>query len=468
MDGPSQSTKRRLDTSLETPSLPAAKRARLSKTDLQQPAPKHPRASFLEDHVELTDTISEWLESIGSDREKRCRSDSYLHASSDDLISRNLTRSAPQMAYNRDADGYAVPPTPGPSYGSFAPSIAPSDDTGATPGSSRSSRALVEDPYYRDLNLASNHVYMRDPYDQFPEHVSSLVDHVRRSRDSPGPTFDHIRQDAKLTALETRGLDEPKVEKYFQSTIFYDPEEGDSLERSDRQPMSRHAVPNAGLQFKVSKPVPDMLYGYSRHHAFPQQQTQLISMGSEPMANTQGLIYPFFVIEFKGNGGDLWVATNQCLGGSASCVNLAERLNRQLKACKSSKVKPIDSTAFSIAMNGTEARLYVSWKHSDLDYYIQKVDSFLLQKPHDYIEFRKHVRNVIDWGKDTRLKEIRESLDTLLEESRKRTSEAAKSRPPPTKDLTSKSKRHKPPPSRKSSSSGHDTKQARSEPEDPY
>ena len=130
-------------------------------------------------------------------------------------------------------------------------------------------------------------------------------------------------------------------------------------------------------------------------------------------------MYPFFVIEFKGNGGDLWVAINQCLGGSASCVNIAERLNRQLKACKSSKVKPIDSTAFSIAMNGTEARLYVSWKHSDLDYYMQKVDSFLLQKPQDYIEFRKYVRNILDWGKDNRLKEIRESLDTLLEESRK-------------------------------------------------
>lgn len=249
--------------------------------------------------------------------------------------------------------------------------------------------------------------------------------------------------------------------------MFPKPGEEDDLRRSDRQPMSRHAVPNAGPQFKVGNPIPDMLYGYSRHHAFPDQQTQLISMGDEPVANNQGLIYPFFVIEFKGNGGDLWVATNQCLGGSASCVNIAERLNDQLRKCKSSKVKPVDSTAFSIAMNGTEARLYVSWKHSDLDYYMQKVDSFLLQKPQDYIEFRKHVKNIIDWGKDNRLKEIRESLDTLLEESRKRTSEAAKSRPPPTKDSTSKSKKHKPPPSRKGNSGGHDTEQARSE-QDPY
>ncbi|KAI1147879.1 hypothetical protein F4825DRAFT_436020 [Nemania diffusa] len=470
MDGPSQSTKRRLDTNLETPSLPQPKRARLSKTDLQQPAPKHPRASFLEDHVELTDTISEWLESIGSDREKRCRSDSYLHASSDDPISRNLTRSAPQMAYNRDADGYAVPPTPGLSYGSFAPSIAPSDDTGATSGSGRSSRALVEDPYYRDQNLAFNHVYMRPRYEPFPEHIANVVDYARKKRDSLGPSPDDVYQDTALDALERRGLDEPEVEDYFRDRVFPKPGEEDDLRRSDRQPMSRHVVPNVGPQFRVSNPIPDMLYGYGRHHAFPGQQTQLISMGNEMngTANNQSLMYPFFVIEFKGNGEDLWVATNQCLGGSASCINIAERLNDQLRKCKSSKVKPVDSTAFSIAMNGTEARLYVSWKHSDLDYYMQKVKSFLLQDPEHYIEFRKHVKNIIDWGKDKRLKEIRESLDTLLEESRKRTSEAAKSRPPPTKDSTSKSKRHKPPPSRKSSSSGHDTKQARSEPEDPY
>ncbi|KAK3332067.1 hypothetical protein B0T19DRAFT_397868 [Cercophora scortea] len=461
MDGPPQSTKRRLDTNLETPSLPAAKRARLFETNLQQPAPKRPRASFLEDHVGPTDAIFEWLESVGSDREKRCRSDSYLHHSSDNPISRDLARSAPQMAYNRDADGFAVPPSPNSYSGLFAPLIAPSDDTGVTPRSSGSSRVLVENPFYRDRNLAASGIYMRYRDEPFPEHIANVVDTVRKRRDSLGPSPDDVYRDRALGALEMRGLDEPKVEKYFQSTVFYDPEEGDSLERSDRQPMSRNVVPSsADTKLRVSNPIPDMLYGYSRHHAFPNQQTQLISMAGEMdgTANNQSLMYPFFAIEFKGNGGDLWIATNQCLGGSASCVNIAERLNDQLRKCKSSKAKLIDSTAFSIAMNGTEARLYVSWKHSDLDYYMQK----------DYIEFRKHVKNIIDWGKDKRLEDIRESLNTLLEESRKRASEAAKSRPPPTQDWTSTSKQHKPPPSREGSSSKHDTEQAQSEQVDPY
>ncbi len=106
-------------------------------------------------------------------------------------------------------------------------------------------------------------------------------------------------------------------------------------------------------------------------------------MGPEMVANNQyqGLLYPFFVVEFKGEGGSLWVATNQCLGGSVACVNVAELLNRQLRECNSDKIQQIDSAAFSIAMNGSEARLYISWKHDELAYHMANVKSFLLQDP---------------------------------------------------------------------------------------
>ena len=152
--------------------------------------------------------------------------------------------------------------------------------------------------------------------------------------------------------------------------------------------------------------------------------------------------------------GSLWVATNQCLGGSASCVNIAERLNRQLRQCDNQEIKPIDSAAFSIAMNGTEARLYISWKHNELDYYVRKVDSFLLQKDRDYIDFRKHMLNIIDWGKGKRLKQIRDSLDILVEENRKTASQQAKSRPPPTDD-SANSKSYKRKNSRKGKTFDH-------------
>ena len=261
------------------------------------------------------------------------------------------------------------------------------------------------------------------------------------------------------------GTAKPTVKNYFKVNTFSDPEKSDSLRCIDKNPMAKRVVPDVvGSKLTVSTPVSDILYRYNRPGAFPQQQTQLRSMGNKMVANNQGLLYPFFVIEFKADGpggsGSMWVATNQCLGGSASCVNIAERLNRQLRQCKNKNVRLVDSAAFSIAMNGTEARLYVSWKHDELKYYTQKVDSFLLQKPKDYVDFRKRVRNTIDWGKDKRLKEIQDSLNSLLEESRKTASQLAKSRPPPSSGDSASSNSQK----RKSSSSRGP--KARSVPED--
>lgn len=82
------------------------------------------------------------------------------------------------------------------------------------------------------------------------------------------------------------------------------------------------------------------------------------------IANIEELLYPSFVVEFMGDGpsgaGSLWVATNQCLGGSTSCVKIAERLNDRLQQCNSSEIMPFNSAAFNIALSGTEAQLYIS------------------------------------------------------------------------------------------------------------
>ncbi|KUI64957.1 hypothetical protein VM1G_00573 [Cytospora mali] len=100
--------------------------------------------------------------------------------------------------------------------------------------------------------------------------------------------------------------------------------------------------------------------------------------------------------KFKGAHGTLWVAENQCLGCAASCVNIAERLKRQLQQCGADAVQPLNSTMFSIAMDNSQARLYVSWRDDDLNYFMQYIGGFLLQRPEDYIESRKQVRNIFD------------------------------------------------------------------------
>ncbi|KAH7322494.1 hypothetical protein B0I35DRAFT_476442 [Stachybotrys elegans] len=467
--GAATSKRRQIDEIHQTP----AKRARLSKANqarphallegqtpaLQHPKPKPRYASFFDAFVDPPQPcpgadsehslILEWLESVGSDRDTRCRSDSHLNPV-DDKPPRRFTRSAPEMGSRRDADGFMAPMIPA-STGSRsrsrsqayadgrsdAPSDAPSDVTGSSSGPS--ARSLVENPNYRRINLAANHVSLRLPSEGLPDEIASLVDNMRQNRASPGPSLEHVRQDSDLAALQWMGAGESQVDEYCRNNIFPSTRTTETLRRSDRQPMTRRSVPSAGSAQKVSTPVPGMLYGYNPQNAFPQQQTQMLSMGAEMVATNEpaGLLYPFFVIEFKGDGGSMWVATNQCLGGSASCVHIAEKLNERLRQCETGMPCLISSAAFSIATNGTEARLYISWKHDKQEYRMANVDSFLLQDPEHYIKFRNYVRNIIGWGREERLEGIRKSLDTLLEAGQKRTSAAAKPRIPPSADTAS-------------------------------
>ncbi len=318
------------------------------------------------------------------------------------------------------------------------PSVAP----GSSTSSSSRSKPLVELPEYRDENLAANHIFFSDALQPYPEHISGLLDDVRRDRSSPGPSPYEVRQNMWLQDLAKNGAEETEVERYFHTNIFPNPTSRDILMRRDRTQMFRNNIPTSESKLTVSAPVPDTLYGYSRH-AFSQQGIQLASLGSTMKANASGLLCPFFVIEFKGDGGSMLVATNQCLGAAASCVNIAERLKSQLKDSKSAHVREIDSAAFSIAMNGTDARLHVSWKQDELNYYMRTVETFSLQRADNYREFRKYVRNIVDWGIDRRLKAIQKSMDAYLEETRNAASEQAKSRPPPSAASLSSNKRLK-------------------------
>ncbi len=425
------------------------------QTAVLQPKPKRSYASFLRDFAdsvnprlcpesapESVDTfVSAWLESLGSDHESRCKSDSHLHLPDDDPVPRKLARSVPDIPYTMSTDGLNVPEA-----SDFAGASEQTTDVESTAvadftsssGSSESN--LIEDPMYREVNLASNNIYLRSSREPCPEHIAELINHVRHDRGSPPPTFDQVWQDRTLEWLAT-GAGEPGVERAFQNRIFPSCEPGSNagveiLSRADRLPMAKQVVPNARSVFKVSSPVPDMLYGYSRTGAFARaQQGQINSMGRTLVANGQNLICPFFAVEFIGDGpsgnGSLWVATNECIGDSVTCVNIVELLNHDLARIRSDDVKPINSAAFSIAMSGTEARLFITWKQDDLTYYMMNVDSFLLQRPVDYVEFRKVVLNIIDWGKHHRLKEIQDALDAFMEASRKKASQAAKARRPP-------------------------------------
>ena len=151
-----------------------------------------------------------------------------------------LIKSALNIEYRRDSNGFALLPTSAStkscSYRADAEDdlqvsgygllVAPSDSSGASAGSSR--KSLVENPYYRDNNLAENNIYMRSFYEEFPVDIAGLVDHVRRNRDSLGVSPDQVKQNTRLERLEM-GTGEPDVDRYFYAHVFPDPEPTDIL-----------------------------------------------------------------------------------------------------------------------------------------------------------------------------------------------------------------------------------------------
>ncbi|MCJ1467512.1 hypothetical protein MMC07_006137 [Pseudocyphellaria aurata] len=434
---------------------------------IQQPKSltrKRPYISFLTDTVDqpwsprpkryrpesVDRFVTQWVESVSgpeSYRERHCRSDSLLNHPDGDFISRRLTQSVPNMVNNCDAEGSTVPTTPESAVSrsnlqSFEPSdAATSADVTSDAYTTKSKKHLVEDQSYRSVNLDLNNIFMRSKREEFPEHISDLINLVSRGRNSPEPSFDPEQED-ELEEL-ARGAPETEVQTYFHKWIFSGSK--NLLHCSDRMPMANHAVPSTCKQHKVSNPKPDLLFGYKRNLALPQHRL-LGPLSKEMTATSSNQAYPFLLIEFKADSpsgnGSLLVATNQCLGGAASCVNLVERLNDRLKACKDDENRPLNSAAFSVAMNGTEARLFISWKH-DVNYYLQDVRGFLLSEADHYLLFRKYMRNILDWGKDDRLNQIRESLDKLLEENRKMATAISKSRSSPSDDESGRNSKAK-------------------------
>ncbi|KIH87117.1 hypothetical protein SPBR_04923 [Sporothrix brasiliensis 5110] len=427
-------------------------------TDLLETPLHHPRPNRLPSPLAhpldpLDAFVSQWLQTVGSsERQRNCRSASSRSPLRDEeqtkLVEEKATaydkvkdtpkrpRSAPPDLSRKDADGYTIPQIPE----SWAHST---DRSRKGPGSVYTGdsslpsgpRIRVDDADYRDV-LEHNNIHFRDDWEPLPDHVETLVARMRKKRDSPGPTEDEVLRDRDRQTL-VRGTGEPRVAAYYTRTMFPVAGAADVLQASARMPMNRRVVPFAadgprgtdalGLRApRYCTPTPDLLYGYNSANAFPDEdhRTHLFYTDHEVRATNEPdtLVYPFLVVEFKGVDGNMLVADNQCLGGTATCISLAETLNRQLRAFSrdAQVIHAVESSAFSIAMNGADARLYVSWTHGDRVYYTQTVQVFHMGRPDHYLDFRRMVRNIIDWGRNDRLRAVRQSLDAILEETRKR------------------------------------------------
>ncbi|CCT71090.1 uncharacterized protein FFUJ_08865 [Fusarium fujikuroi IMI 58289] len=267
-----------------------------------------PRPSYLE-------KIGNWLEDIyPQDLRKISRSDCFILDQNSESVLQERSHSAPAiMAGRKNVTGRAVTfdlafsqksslkrSTPGFTSKEGGPSIDPTPTIypTTTGTANRSNGPLVESALYRDCNLALNNILLLNSRTELPPHLSALVESLKKGRSSPEP----IPQDNDdLYAMEA-GASEPKVEEFVRNNIIPPSSSTDKIQRSDRVFVSRSVIPITNPYARISVPVPDLLYGY-RFSAFEHgQQMQIATYGNFAFANSEGLTFPFFAVEFKGDG----------------------------------------------------------------------------------------------------------------------------------------------------------------------
>ncbi|CAK7234491.1 hypothetical protein SCUCBS95973_008955 [Sporothrix curviconia] len=128
--------------------------------------------------------------------------------------------------------------------------------------------------------------------------------------------------------------------------------------------------------------------------------------------------------EFKGLGGDVVAATNQCAGTMAACLVIVDQLNRKLKEINDSNANQsgrlpaplVDNIVYGAISNGADAAIFVGYigeREGMQKYFIHRVENFYMLMPGHMSTFRKHVRNILEWGKTTRRAAICAALEVV-------------------------------------------------------
>lgn len=230
------------------------------------------------------------------------------------------------------------------------------------------------------------------------------------------------------------GCDESALARYVEKTV-QNRDDYDGMKVSHNTLMCGDWVPSKTTTFRISQPKPDSLYGYQLSTFEQHHKLSLSDMHKSLRSNNDNLILPFLTIEYKGDGpashGSIWAAENQCFGASAASINVAAKLNEALEeaARYPGPVQRLDNAVFSVAMDNHSATLFISWQ-TDLNVFSSRVKSFAMLEADQFIEFRRYVRNIVDWGMNKRLENIRGCLDVLIEEKRLQTASTVKNGSP--------------------------------------
>ncbi|KAI1125650.1 hypothetical protein F5Y10DRAFT_267857 [Nemania abortiva] len=319
----------------------------------------------------------------------------------------------------------------------------------------------TKDPFYYQLILCSSNIEILGLNSEYrpPAAVSAQLESLKKPSSLPGLSPKFIKGFRAILGGLQMGDDEAALTELMMNILpSYSPIEQDN--RGDPSTylnnttgliytlqalMLRHLVPPL-----VVIPKPDRIYGYSYRPwdtVFNDtQRAMLLRLQDDSgnylaIANDKGLCFPFFIIELKGQG-KIWAAANQIAGGCFASLRSVQSINMALEAVRSenppsspsrtrgrgrtrrgTRSRPtthplaVDNFVYGLSANSTIAHLYIAWHCKNSNggdgCKILEIENFMLRRENELNLLWARIRNILDWGKGTRLQQVRKALDGL-------------------------------------------------------
>ncbi|KAK7976318.1 hypothetical protein PG989_014781 [Apiospora arundinis] len=295
-----------------------------------------------------------------------------------------------------------------------------------TTATTSSTPQLVKKTDYRTINLKENNIKYVYPGEApfLPEPVAVDCDTAKGCNIKVEAWWRYRLHRAVIRRCHEGGRNESELQRWFATRVsdMFDETCGLELESVENGPFLAEYFPWSNAVAPVSLPKPDIIYGYTlRGMGSHFSDKQIISgqiMNPEMGRVSSGpLCFPFLIVELKmdgRNGGSRWVGENQCLGSTATCVTMVDRLNEQLLK-RDSKAERITNTVFSVLMDQYFATLYVSWMDGEEGCCMRRISHFEVDTEAGVANMFRCVNNILEWGRGTRLQNIHRALDAIAE-----------------------------------------------------
>ena len=171
----------------------------------------------------------------------------------------------------------------------------------------------------------------------------------------------------------------------------------------------------------LPEPKPDLAFGYSED-AFTEDQLGTIGLliddqiGRSYAVPDQKLRFPFLDIEFKSQAknGTHYIATNQAAGAGAVALNGNMELMQRSFGMKNFNFE--EPQFFSVTVDHELARINVHWIKDPQDggrhsFHVEGLSKHLLDDANGLRAVTRAIKNILDYGADTRLRTLCKALD---------------------------------------------------------